>query len=405
MIATVAVFLLTWVLIASRRLSWLPIGRPAGALLGAVGMVAVGALSPAEALDAVDEGTIALLLGMMLITAWLERSGWFAWATHRALTVARTPRQLLVAVCVSAGLLSALLVNDTVCLFMTPLLVALLRRTGLPPAPYLVALATSANLGSAATLVGNPQNMLIGSMSGISFASFLGTVGPVAAVALAAHVGLLSLLFRRELSAHALPDPGPPPALASDAPLVLLVGAAVTMAMLGGLHLGFSALGGAVALMVLDRREPSEAFARVDWSLLLFFAGLFVVVRGLAATGLPERAWDLVAPNVSLSEPAGAAALTGALVVGSNVVSNVPLVLLVGPKMASLGPAAWPLLGLVATVAGNLTLVGSVANVIVAEQAKEVHDLGFWEYARVGVPATALSLLVGVPLLLWRGYS
>lgn len=404
MFATVAVFVLAWALIASRRLSWLPIGRPAGALLGAVGMVAVGALTPKEALAAVDGDTIALLLGMMLITAWLERTGWFAWATHRALTVARTPSQLLVAVCVSAGALSALLVNDTVCLFMTPLLADLLRRTRLPPAPFLIALATSANLGSAATLVGNPQNMLIGSMSGLSFTSFLAAVGPAAAVALAAHVALLAALFRRELGSGALPDPGPAPTLAADAPLVLLVGACVTIAMLGGLHLGFSALGGAVALMVLDRREPSEAFARVDWSLLLFFAGLFVVVRGLASTGLPERGWELVSPVVSLTDPLGATALVGSLVLGSNVVSNVPLVLLVGPRMEVLGPMAWPLLGLVSTVAGNLTLVGSVANVIVAEQAKDVHDLGFWEYARVGVPATALSLVVSVPLLLWRGY-
>ncbi len=398
-----AVFAVTWLLIAFRRLSWLPIGRPAGALLGAVAMVAVGALTPEEALAAVDGATIALLLGMMLLTAWLERSGGFGWAAHHALALAGTPLRLLVALAWAAAGLSALLVNDTVCLFLTPLLVGLLKRTRLPPAPFLVTLATSANVGSAATLVGNPQNMLIGSMSGVSFARFLAVVGPAAFVGMVAHTLLLVLMFRRALPAEPLPPAGPAPELARDAPVVLGVCAAVVLGMLAGLDLGFCALSSAVALMILDRREPSEAIARVDGSLLLFFAGLFVVVRGLADTGLPGRAWDAAAPGFSFEDPLGVAWLVGALVVGSNVVSNVPLVLLVGPELEALGrpETSWPLLGLVTTIAGNLTLVGSVANVIVAEQAREVHELGFVEYLRVGLPSTLLVLAVAVPVLLF----
>lgn len=397
-------FVLSWALIASRRLSWLPIGRPAGALLGAVGMVAVGALSPEQALAAVDLSTLSLLLGMMLVTAWLERAGWFAWSAHRALSVARTPLRLLFAVAWASALLSAVLVNDTVCLFLTPLVLVVVRRGGLPPGPYLLALATSANLGSAATLVGNPQNMLIGAMSGVGFAPFLGAVGPAALAGLLVHTALLWAMYGRGLAAAGpLPDPGPAPPLARDARLVAAVTVAVGLGLLAGLHLGFTALAGAVALMVLDRREPVEALARVDWSLLLFFAGLFVVVEGLAATGLPDRAWDAAAPSIALDGAGGLAALTAALVVGSNVVSNVPLVLLVGPRLAAMGDPdlAWPLLGLVTTVAGNLTLIGSVANVIVAEQAKEHYELGFFEYLALGVPSTVLVLAVAVPILVF----
>lgn len=395
-----AVFGLTWLLIAFRRLRWLPIGRPAGALLGAVGMIGVGALSFDEAWRAVDGGTLALLLGMMLVTHYLERAGLFAWSAHHLLGVAQTPLRLLYAISLSSAVLSAVLVNDTVCLFLTPLVLGLVTRAGLPPGPFLVALATSANLGSALTLVGNPQNMLVGSMSGMPFATFTARALPAVVAGLAVHAAVLWLAYRRALGDDPLPARGPAPALGRDAPRAAAVFAGVVLAFALGAHLGVAALAGAVALMVLDRREPTEALAAVDGSLLLFFAGLFVVVHGLSATGLPERAWSAAAPSLSLSG-GGLAALTVGLTVGSNVVSNVPLVLLVGERLATLGDPelSWVLLGFVTTVAGNLTLVGSVANVIVAEQAKGVHELGFFEYLSVGLPSTLAVLAVGVPIL------
>lgn len=400
--AVLAVFGATWLLIAFRRLRWLPIGRPAGALAGAVGMIAVGALSFPAAWRAVDGSTLGLLLGMMLVTAYLQRAGLFAWSAHHLIALAGTPRRLLLAVAGAAAALSAVLVNDTVCLFMTPLVLGMVTRAGLPPGPFLVALATSANLGSALTLVGNPQNMLVGTMSGLPFATFTGAVLPAVLAGMVVHLGVLWIAYRSALDDRPLPSTGPPPELGADAPLAAGVFAAVVLAFAFGAHLGFAALAGAVALMLLDRREPTEAFAAVDWSLLLFFAGLFVVVQGLSSTGLPDRAWAAIAPSLSLSG-AGLAGLAVALTAGSNVVSNVPLVLLVGERLATLGDPtlSWVLLAFVTTVAGNLTLVGSVANVIVAEQAKGVHELGFVEYLRVGLPSTVLVLAVGVPILAW----
>lgn len=399
----IAIFALTYVLIASRRLRWLPIGRPAGALLGAVLMVAAGALTPEQSYAAIDHDTIALLLGMMLITAYLERAGVIEATATVILAACRTGVSLLVALAGVAAVMSAFLVNDTVCLFLTPVVVATCRRGGLPMGPYLVALATSANIGSAATLVGNPQNMLIGSASGLPFARFLAVAAPGALAGLVVNTLLLWWMYRRQL-------PGRLAAAAEPAVMDrkrAIVAGAVTVAVIAGffagLHLGYCALTGVAALLLAERTDPRDVFARVDWTLLLFFASLFVVVAGFASTGVVDAAWDAIAPAMRLDDPAGVATFVALVTVGSNLVSNVPLVMLANPHVPALGggDAAWVLLAFASTVAGNLTLVGSVANIIVAEGAKDHYTLGFREYLRFGVPSTILVLLVGAPVILW----
>jgi len=397
--AVVTVFLVTYLLVAARRVAWLPVGRVAGALLGAAVMVAIGALTPAQSFAAIDHDTILLLFGMMLLIVYLERGGLFARVVAGALTLARTPGQLLVLVSLLSGVLSAFLVNDAVCLLLTPIVVALGLRAGLPLAPYLLAICTSANIGSAATLVGNPQNMIIGKLSGLGFGEFLALAGPPALVGLAINTGLLWLYYRRRLPAGSLPA-APGGAQAID-PLVLPVLALVAIGFLAGLHLGYTALAGALVFVVRDRRAPDAALAKVDWGLLVFFCGLFIVVEALAGTGLPARLWSAAAPS-QLASPGELAGFTGLLALGSNVVSNVPTVLLAGPEIAAYADPrmAWVLLALVTTVAGNFTLLGSVANLIVAEQAAPQHELGFFEYLRFGVVSTAL-VLPAVVAVLW----
>lgn len=422
-----AIFVLTYALIAARRLAWLPIGRPAGALLGAVLMVGCGVLTPEESYRAIDHDTLVLLLGMMLIAAYLDLEGFFDVVVGAALRWCGTPWNLLAAVALLAGGLSAFLVNDPVCLFMTPIVVAVCARAGLPMGPYLIALATSANIGSAATLVGNPQNMIVGSLSKLPFAEFLAVSGPAALAGLLVNLALLRLYYRRRLPTafapgrepdpvgpappappQADPEAGAAPALQAPRPrgrvgLVLGVLAAVVLGFFAGLHLGYTTLAGALALIVLDRREPREAFARVDWSLLLFFCGLFVVVAGFARTGWVDLAWRHLAPRLDLGAPGGVGLFAGFVTVGSNLVSNVPLVLLTGPGLEALGGPSprlgWALLAFVSTVAGNLTLVGSVANIIVAEGAKDRYTLGFLEYLRFGAVSTVVVLAAGVPLI------
>lgn len=398
----VAVFALTYLLIASRRLRVLPIGRPAGALLGAVLMVALGVLTPEQSYQAIDHDTILLLFAMMLLTAYLEQAGFFEALANLVLERVRSPAGLLALTALAAGVLSAFLVNDTVCLFMTPVLILLCRRGRLPFTPYLMGLCTSANIGSAATLVGNPQNMIIGSMSRIPFNRFFMQAGPAALLGLALNLGLLWLFYRRDLPAARTfrLEPGPPVDLKPlRLPLAVLLG--IVAGFFAGLHLGYTTLFGVLVLMVVEGQDPRERLARVDFALLIFFSGLFIVVAGLARTGLILGAFEAMAPHMRLSSALGLGVFSTVMTLGSNLVSNVPMVLMSGPHLGELGggEAAWVLMAFATTVAGNLTLVGSVANIIVAEGAREHTTLGFWEYLRFGVPSTILVLTVGVAVI------
>jgi Na+/H+ antiporter NhaD/arsenite permease-like protein len=397
----VGIFALTYVLIASRRLALLPIGRPAGALLGAVLMVAFGVLSPERALAAVDDATILLLFAMMLLSAYLERSGLFSILATRAVVVCKTPRALLFAVAIVPGILSAFLLNDAVCLFLALPLADLCKARGLPFGPFLIALATSSNIGSAATLVGNPQNMIVGSLSDYGFVAFIAAVGPAAMVGLLVNALLLFVYYARRLPscyADAAPIPETP---GKNMPLTIAIVVAITVGLFAGLDLAFTVLAGVMLLVLIDRKEPSVALGKVDWSLLVFFACLFIVVAGLDSTGLVRVAWEALRDRIALDQAPGLALLSALLTIGSNVVSNVPMVLLTGPHLADLGePArAWALVAFVTTVAGNLTLVGSVANLIVAERARAHYELGFFEYLRFGAVSTLLVLAAGVPLV------
>ncbi|MCX7865549.1 MAG: SLC13 family permease, partial [Limisphaera sp.] len=233
----IAIFTLTYLLISGRRLKVLPLNRPAAAVLGTVLMVAAGVLSPEEAYRAVDYDTLVLLLGMMLIAAYLHMAGFFQWAADQILRRARTPVRLLAGLVMTSGVASALLVNDTVCLMMTPLVVAVIVRGGLPLPPYLLALAMSANLGSVATLVGNPQNMIIGSLSGLSFLEFTRSLLPAAVVGMTVEFGILWWGFRRVLGAAVIrvrDTPVPP----MDRRLVALA-FAVLAAVFGGFLAGW----------------------------------------------------------------------------------------------------------------------------------------------------------------------
>jgi len=406
--AVVVVFVVTYILIALRRVRLLPIGRPAGALLGATAMVAIGAVTPEESYRAIDGDTILLLLAMMMLTAELAQTGFFAWSAERILAACKTPARLLVVIGIAAAVGSALLVNDTICLFMTPIVVATCVRARLPLGPYLIVLATSSNLGSAATLVGNPQNMLIGSMSGLPFGTFLLASLPVVAVTFTLHILLALLMYRRALASapawsQAVDDAAPRAPRPEGLTPVLIVIAGVVVAFFLGAHLGYAAMTGAVVVMILRFREPRETFARVDWTVLLFFCGLFIVTHAFAATGIVESLWEGAAPHLRFDDASGLTAFTGLMTAGSNVISNVPMVLMTGPYLPALGhpELGFVLLAFVTTVAGNLTLVGSVANIIVAEGAREHYHLGFVEYLRFGAASTLLTLAVGVPLLAW----
>lgn len=397
-----AIFVLTYVLIASRRLSLLPIGRPAGALLGAVLMVLVGAITPEESYRAVDHDTILLLFAMMMIAAYLDREKFFDWAAARLIARVSGAWSFLWTLSVLSAVLSALLLNDTICLFFTPIVLSVCRREKLPPGPYLIALATSSNLGSAATLVGNPQNMIVGAISQMPFARFAAFSAPAAAAAMLVQIACLWLWYGRRLPRGPLPIEAPPVDVDwRRLGFTLLVIAGVVIGFFAGGHLGFTALAGVMVLVVADRKDVRATMARIDGPLLVFFCALFIVVAALVKTGIADRVWSISHDAMVFTTARGVAVFSAVMVIGSNLLSNVPMVLVAGSKIPELGPPelGYLLLAYTTTVAGNLTLVGSVANIIVAEGARRTHPLGFFEYLRFGLPTTIINLVVGTSVL------
>lgn len=405
----IVLFVATYVLISLPRLGRLGLDRPAGALLGAVLFVGLGVLRPEDAIAAIDGSTLLLLFAVMGTGAFLAVDGFFDTAEAVLLARARTPAALLAAVVWGAGLLAALVTNDAVCLLGAPFVVRIVRRVGLPPLPYLLALATAANTGSAATLVGNPQNMLCAQLGHLEYASHLRLIGPVAILGLAINHAIVWLAFRTELGA-AFREPVDRVAaertrLNARSRTTLVVVALTVVVYTLGADLAWTAAAALVLLMLLHRRDAREIWTRIDWSLLVFFAGLFVVVRGLVESGAP--AWlfarfplaSLVGTEGSLVGWARAAAL---FLFGSNLVSNVPFILVVQGEMNGLPSPerAWEVLAMASTFAGNLTLLGSAANVIVAEAARDVGGISFIDYLKVGVPVALTTTAAGV-LWVW----
>jgi Na+/H+ antiporter NhaD/arsenite permease-like protein len=399
-------FVLTYVGISARRMHLLPIGRPAMAMVGASAMVVAGSfagpfgLTPDEALRAVEPHTLGMLFGMMVIAAGLRHAGFFAWLAERSTVVARTPAALLWAVTLASGLLSAVLVNDAVCLLASPVVFASARRLGAPERPFVYAVCMGANAGSAMTLGGNPQNMLVARLSGLAYRDYLAHAALPAIAALVITAAVLHAMFRRELTVTTLPATAASEPAPTD-PVLLWVGlaslVAVVVANLAGASIAWSALVGASVVVMAARTRAEALLKDVEWSVLLFFASLFIVVAAFGKTGYSAE-W--LAPLTALAAGGhGHALLVAVLMLGSQIVSNVPLILLLEPWIAEYPDAssAWTTTAVVTTLAGNLTLLGSVANIIVIEQSRE--SIGFWDYLAIGVPVTLLSTLVALALL------
>ena len=505
----VLLFAAQWVLLL--RTSWrqLPIGRAVSALLAASLYVAFGLLPPAAAFAAVSLPTLALLTGCMLVSAHAEKAGAFDALAAALLQGGGGRAYFLLRVSCFSAVASALVTNDSACVLLPPVVIKACRARGYRATPFLIAVATASNIGSACSPIGNPQNMIIASASGASFRAFLAAIGIAAALALCINTAVIVFVHREEfLSAEAVAPPTAPPtappAAPPAAPAAVATAAAAAVEseparLLGSLsgsldaslesisiaapgeeaQASFTAvtatpprhaadqsagdsstyplakpppspplppapaapaapalpaapplraravqaillalplalifadqwvglswlvlLAGSV-LCAVDGGDPDAILAKVDAKLLLFFAGLFASVAGLRATGLPAELFDAaLAPGAAALRSAGELLAFGLLVlVGSNTISNVPLVLLLAPRLGA-AAAPWLVLAWVSTVAGNLTLLGSVANIIVAEvAAREGEALGFGAYLRVGAPSTLLCLLVLTPLV------
>jgi Na+/H+ antiporter NhaD/arsenite permease-like protein len=415
-LATGLVALVTFVALAIGGVPFARLNRATIAVVGSAVLLALGVVTLTQAGSTVDPSTILLLFSMMVINAVLELAGFFNWAGQLIIERAGSPRVLLILVVVTGGVLSALFLNDPVVLMLTPLVCGVTLRLKRNPVPYLIALATASNVGSTATITGNPQNILIGTSSGIPYLSFLAHLGPVAVVGLVIVIAVIRLLYPDEFRTHGLELRDPPPELipaptpshavmsmASAASMVyapvlrksLIVIALLFVAFLAGVQVPLAAFLAACALLITRRIKSQKILMLVDWPLLVMFSGLFVVTGALEITGVSQAMFGLVKGLAY----AGVLPLSLVTTVLSNVISNVPAVLLFRPLIPKFpNPAqAWLTLSASSTLAGNLTLVGSVANLIVAEQALKVGvRLGFKEFLCAGVLITALTLVVAV---------
>ncbi|HEX2979056.1 MAG TPA: anion transporter [Anaerolineaceae bacterium] len=402
---TLAIVTLTYIGIAIGRWPLLKSNRATVALIGVGLLLVTRQIAFNDLSRFLDFDTLILLFAMMVINANLRLCGFFDLVGNALLRLARTPRAFLAYEIVGVGLLSALFLNDTICLMFTPLILKVSTDLKRNPVPYLIALATAANVGSTATLTGNPQNMIVGIASGIPYLDFALALTPVALLGLGGIWLILVLFypgeFDRQPFQHIERDP-----VEYSRPAIIkncLIVTGLLAAFLLGVPIAEAAFLAACLMLITRRVHPHLVFAEFDWSLLVFFSGLFIISGSLEANGLTAQLFSGL-PLDQVASPWGLTAITTLL---SNLVSNVPAVLLLKPLIAHLpNPVpAWLTLAAASTLAGNLTLLGSVANLIVAETASRWRvTLSFWEYTRAGLLITLISLVLGtlwLQLTLW----
>jgi Na+/H+ antiporter NhaD/arsenite permease-like protein len=391
------VFLATYLVLAFGRLPFFRVDRTAAAVIGAIAMIVAGGLTLDQAYLAIDYRTLILLFGMMVLVATLRLGTFFRTLGQAVVGRVTHPAALLVVVVVVSGALSALFVNDTVCLVFTPILIEIAAARRQDPLPFLLALATASNIGSTATITGNPQNMLIGSMSHIRYTSFSAALAPVALFGLAVDAAVICLVFRSRLRhAEGVAERQPSRPIHRILTMKgLIVAAGMLVGFLAGAEPALVAATGAAVLLITRWIKPEKIYDQIDWGLLMLFVGLFVVIAGAEHAGLDRLFFGWLRP-VGITTAGG---LTVTVAILSNLISNVPAVMLFTRLVPHVPDpqTAWLVLAMGSTLAGNLTLLGSIANLIVAEGARrEGIRIRFVDYLKVGVPVTVVTLAFGV---------
>jgi len=399
LLTPILIFSATYLVLALGRLPGFRVDRTGAAIIGASLMIAFNVLTVGEASAAIDFDTIILLFGMMIVVANLRVSGFFAVISAWVVEHAHRPLVLLSAIVFVSGIFSAFFVNDTMCLVLTPLVLDVTRGLRRNPVPYLLAVAMAANAGSVATITGNPQNMMIGSFSNIGYRAFAGAMAPVAFAALLGTIVVIAVIYRNEFRSSQPVTPAHRRIRVNRALLYKAVAAAIGMILLffAGWPVPKVALVAGALLLITRRVKPERIYREIDWSLLVLFVGLFIVVAGLEKTPVSQELLNL-ARRLHLEHTT---MLSAASAVLSNLVSNVPAVLVFKPIIPKLADPnrAWLTLAMSSTLAGNLTLLGSVANLIVVQRARRDVEITFWEYAKAGAPLTIITIALGVWLL------
>ena len=397
--AAILIFFAVYLVLALGRLPGFRVDRTGACIIGASLMIGCGVLDFREAYAAINYDTIILLFGVMIVVANLRLSGFFGVVAEWVVEHAHRPIVLLAAIVFVAGFFSAFFVNDTMCLVLTPLVLEITRQLRRNPVPYLLAVAMAANIGSVATITGNPQNMMIGSFSGIQYRTFAAALSPVALVGLVFTVAVIAATHHREFRSQEKVALVKRPVRVNRMLMwkSLAVSAGMIIAFFAGWPVPKVALLAGALLLVTRRVKPERVYREIDWSLLVLFIGLFIVVAGVEKTSL-EGDLSRATQRFHL-ERISVLSIFAALL--SNIVSNVPAVLVFKPFIAHMANPvqAWLTLAMSTTLAGNLTLLGSVANLIVVQRARHEAPINFWDHFKVGAPLTVLTIGCGILLL------
>jgi Na+/H+ antiporter NhaD/arsenite permease-like protein len=399
------IFILTYIGIIFTRLPGVNIDRPSAAFFGAIAMILFGILSFDEAISAIDFNTIGLLLGMMIIIATLQLDGFFAFLASQTIRIAQTPFKLLIAITLFTGITSAFLVNDAVVLFITPLIISLCKSGQLNPIPFLIAEILAANTGSLMTMTGNPQNMLIGINSGIPYAEFLLRLIPISLLGLVIIILVIRLLYNKTFSQKNN--------LTFDKnafqynfrsmqwSVIILAGVVIMFFIHHLIHLSIPliSLTGAALILIFGKVKPSKVIKQIDWVLLLFFASLFVVVHGVEKVGLFDR---VITANLLLGNAKSLAFIHVISLFLSQLISNVPLTVIMLPLMKTAGnEVLWLGLASATTLAGNATIIGAMANLIVIESAQNKGiKISFMDFFKPGIIVSLSTLLISLLVLI-----
>ncbi len=397
----VTIFCLAYFGIALGKIPGLVIDRVGVALLGAIGMVVFGVVTPESAVKSIDLPTILLLYSLMIISAQLRLGGFYTWVALKIVPFYIHPRLFLLVTMLVSALLSAILANDIVCFAFTPVLALSLIEAKLNPLPFLIGLAVSSNIGSAATIIGNPQNMLIGQTGHLDFAKFFFWCSPPSLLALFASYLIILWKYRQKIYDPnniyiERKQPRQPFNKWQTSKGIFAILMLITL-FFSSIPREISAIGIAGVLLCSRKMKTRDIMGLVDWHLITLFCALFVIIHGVSQSNYPDIVMNRLS-NIGM-DLHNLPVLSGVSVILSNFFSNVPATMLLVRFLDPFDPAQWYTLAAASTFAGNLFLLGSIANLIVVEQASNFNiKITFYQHATVGIPVTLVSLIV---LLAW----
>ena len=410
------IFVLTFALIVSEK-----IDRTISALLGGLAMIIFGIVEQEQAFHHVDWNVIFLLAGMMVIANILKETGLFQWVALQAVRLGKgDPMRILVILSLITALTSALLDNVTIVVLIAPVTLFIASTLGLSPVPFLIAEVLASNIGGAATLVGDPPNILIGSAAKIDFLTFLSNMGPIVFIITIVLIGMMMLMFKKDLQKRDGEEVDlsslDTDSLITDPVLLrksLTVMFFVTLGFLthSVLHLepATIALTGATVLMLWGKSDPHKMFRDIEWTTLFFFIGLFIAVEAVVEIGIIEMIAEQVLALTEGKIEIASMLLIWFSAITSGIVDNIPYTATMIPLVQQMGEVMpitvlWWSLALGACLGGNLTLVGAAANVIVSNLAEKAgHKIGFWTFFKYGAPVTVMSLILS-SIYIWVRY-